>query len=210
MKFIVLRFLILCAIYCILNVIADKYIYTKEFYYRLLSDNFSIVQIEKLLNSKKENIWIGYLLIPLNYLFKIAIISSEISLALYFTINRFEYKKVLKLVTTSEFIFLIPACIKLIWFLFIKTNFTPQELQNYYPLSLLSFVDLKSNDIWLSYPLKLGNLFEVIYWFLLSYSVSQIIQKKFWYCMRIIFFSYGIGLLFWVSLIMFLTVNLRG
>ncbi len=60
----------------------------------------------------------------------------------------------------AGFILLIPGLVKIIWFLFIQTNYTIQDLQLFYPFSLLNLVNSGMLEPCLLYPLQVLNLFE--------------------------------------------------
>ncbi len=203
-----LIFIALCCIYGLLNFVADKHIYTDEYYYNLLGEKLNFERIEKIINNKKENIWFGYILIPIIYIIKFTLIAGILSIGLFFILNRFEFKKAFYLAIIAEYIFLIPALLKLLWFLVIQTDYQEVDLQSFYPLSSLNFFDYQSLDKWLLYPLKLLNLFEVTYWFVLAYGIAKIIKQDLASGMKVVLASYGAGLVLWVALVMFLTVNL--
>ncbi|GAB3250601.1 hypothetical protein GCM10027347_08480 [Larkinella harenae] len=57
------------------------------------------------------------------------------------------------------------------------------------------------------YPLQTANLFEFAYWFLLAYGVSDACKEPFSKAFSLVRSSYGVGLLLWVTLVVFVTVT---
>ncbi|WP_245859440.1 hypothetical protein [Spirosoma aerolatum] len=108
----------------------------------------------------------------------------------------------------AEMVLLLPSVIKLLWFLFVQTDYSLTDLQLFYPLSVLSLVGADSVAPYLLYPLQLTNLFELAYWLVLAYGVSQVIDIPMPKAVGLVAASYGSGLLVWVALVMFLTVSL--
>ncbi|WP_332369080.1 hypothetical protein [Spirosoma telluris] len=107
----------------------------------------------------------------------------------------------------SELIFLLPILIKLLWFLFIKTDYDLNDLTLFYPLSLLNLVDAQTIPRYWLAPLQMLNLFEIAYWFLLAYGVADATGLSFKRSFGLVMSSYGVGLVLWVVLVMFLTIT---
>jgi hypothetical protein len=119
-----------------------------------------------------------------------------------------KFKRVLNVTIVAEFIFLVPAFIKLLWFLFVETNFTLRDLQYFYPLSALNMFEQEQLEPWLVYPLQVFNLFELIYWVVLAYLLSkEFPELDVNRSMGVVVGSYGTGLVIWVLLVMFLTLT---
>jgi len=94
------------------------------------------------------------------------------------------------------------------YFYFIKTGYTFQDLQQYYPLSYINFLDLSKLQPWLIYPLQTINLFEVAYFFVLVYGLWKLLKNNYWKSFEIVAVSYGTGLFIWIGFVMFLILNL--
>jgi hypothetical protein len=64
----------------------------------------------------------------------------------------------------AEFVFIVPELLKIIWFLFIKTDPTIPEIRAFYPLSLMHFFDYQTlMGSRFAYPLRAISAFEVLY-----------------------------------------------
>src|SRR4051812_3774993 len=87
--------------------------------------------------------------------------------ALYLNHHQIRFSVLFQLVTLSEFVFLIPALIKVLWFHLAFPGGTLEDWRHLYILSALSLAETVSPDWY--YPLQILNVFEVGYWFLLAY-----------------------------------------
>ena len=114
----------------------------------------------------------------------------------------------LNVVLKAEFIFLLPIILKLVWFYFIHPNYTLADLQGYAPLSLMAIWQHKDIEPWYIYLLQTANLFEVIYCIALSLLLAQKLNISIRRLFVIVICSYGSGVLFWVSIVMFLGLNM--
>jgi hypothetical protein len=119
------------------------------------------------------------------------------------------FGKVLKVILLAEFVLIIPLIIKCIWFFFFKLNYTIEDFQMYYPLSLSNLFNLESISKLLLYPLQLLNFFELLYCIVLGHFISKLINNNFDKAFKIVLSSYVPALIVWVVFVMFLTVTLN-
>jgi hypothetical protein len=106
----------------------------------------------------------------------------------------------------AEFIFFIPAIIKIIWFPGYHPGSTLTEWHRFYALSALSLCPGAPADY--SYALQTLNLFEVGYWFLLGYGVSKATSLNYDLSLRLVVVSYLPLLFIWIALVTFSTLML--
>ena len=107
----------------------------------------------------------------------------------------------------AELLFLLPVLIKILWFLFVQTDYDLNDLTQFYPLSVLNFFDADAIPRYWLYPLQVLNLFEVAYCFLLAYGVADVTGFSFKRSFGLVMSSYGVGLVLWVVLVMFLSIT---
>jgi hypothetical protein len=81
-------------------------------------------------------------------------------------------------VIIAEFVFLLVPIFKIIWFYFFQTNYTLEDIQYFYPLSALNIVDYKELEPWLIYSSQVLNLFELIYWLILTNFIGNITETN--------------------------------
>lgn len=211
--------LLITSISLFLYYITDSVLTNREVYHRHFADRLTYEQIDKLLEKGQIYAWLKYLIVGFSYLCKFLLTSFCLYLGYFLSSSKVKIRfgDIFKIVVLSEIIFFIPVIIRLFWFSFVKTNYTLQDLQFFYPLSALNFFD-NQLEPWLTYPLQILNLFEITYWILLAYGMNRILTPPFEKqitensmdlesAFRLVVTSYGTGLIIWVALVMFLTLN---
>jgi len=176
-------------------------------YYNFFSNQFSYDRIEDIIVQSKQWQWLSYIAIPVILIVKLSLITTCLGLGFFFTSNRFDFKVFFNIAVFAELIFLFPILIKLLWFLFVKTDYDLNDLTLFYPLSALNLVDTETLPRYWLAPLQTLNLFEFAYWFLLAYGVADATGFSFKRSFGLVMSSYGVGLILWVVLVMFLTVT---
>ncbi|WP_461099526.1 hypothetical protein [Spirosoma luteolum] len=179
-----------------------------ELYFNGLADQMTFEQIENFIDQSRQWSWLPYIILPVFNLFKFLVIASLVSLGYYFVFDRWVFRPFFLVVIQAELVLLLPAVVKLLWFLFVKTDYSLNDLQFFYPLSLLNLLEPQEVAKWLLYPLQLTNLFELAYWLMLAYGVAQIVKLPMPKAFGLVAASYGTGLLVWVAFVMFLTVSM--
>ncbi|WP_374540652.1 hypothetical protein [Flavobacterium sp.] len=173
--------------------------------------------IDEYLSNYNKLKWFSYVIIPLFLLVKTTLIASIIYIgAFFYSKVKVTFKQLFNAIVKAEFVFLGVGILKIIWFYFFQTNYTLEDLQYFYPLSALNIVGYKGIDAWFIYPLQTLNLFELAYWFLLSFYVGKIAsptknkeENKYPidFGLKIVASSYGSALLLWIVVVMFFTLN---
>lgn len=202
----IIYFLVLSVLILILGEFNKLLLNIDELFISTLSEQLTSVQIEGLLNMQEKWEWLGFALIPILLLIKVAVIALIIDLGCFFFNKEIKYKKLFNIVVKAEFIFLLVIVFKTIWFYFFKTDYTFEDLQYSYPLSALSIVGYEGIKSWLIYPFQVLNLFEVAYWFILAYLLGKELGEDKDKSLSIVLSSYGTGLLIWVVGVVFLTL----
>lgn len=141
---------------------------------------------------------IQYLTIPLVYLWKFTIISFVIWVGCFMFGYKVTYSNCWSIVLISEFIFIIPELIKIIWFMFIDTDPNYNTVLNFYPLAAINLFDVEQLQKRFVYPLKALNLFEVVYWVALVYGVQAFAKKNRTTAVFIVASSYILLFLLWL------------
>ncbi len=177
--------------------------------YNFYSEQFAQDQVEKLLESQQKWAWLGYAIIPLLILIRSGLVALSLSIGVFFydMEQKIAFKHFFRVALIGEFILALVGYFKFGYFYFVKTDYTLQDLQQYYPLSYINFLDIKKLEPWLIYPLQTINLFEVAYFFVLVYGMHKLLKNKYWKSFEIVALSYGTGLAIWLGLVMFLTLN---
>lgn len=188
----------------------NHFINTNDIIYNFYSDLLTYQQLEQLLESQKKWYWLGYAIIPLVILFRVSLVTLCLSVGMFFynTENQVKFKYLFKVVLLGEFIFVLLTYFKFFYFYLIKTDYTLQDIQQFYPFSYINFLTIENLEPWLVYPLQVINLFEIGYFFILVHGLCKLLKNKYWKSFEIVTVSYGTGLAIWIALIMFLTLNI--
>jgi len=203
----ILRLISLFFFSCLLIKVGQYLLVDEELYYNAYSGQLSYDHIKDLIDRGKQWEWIKYIFIPVFYSLKLTLVAGVIAIGSYLTTNQFYFKQFFGAAIFAELIFLLPVLIKLLWFLFVQTDYNLHDLNLFYPLSLLNITGIENIPSYWLYPLQTLNLFEIAYWLLLAHGVSEVTGQSFRQGFGLVISSYGTGLLLWIVLIMFLTIT---
>lgn len=183
---------------------------TNDLLVNFYSEELAKDQLEQLLENQQKWAWIGYSILPLLILIRTSLVSFclSIGLFLYDIENKIQFKQFFRIAVIGEFVLVFVGVFKSLYFYFIKTEYTLQDLQQFYPLSYINFLDVENLEPWLVYPLQTINLFEITYFFVLVYGMHKLLKNNYWKSFEITAASYGTGLLIWLGLVMFITLNI--
>ncbi|WP_461632469.1 hypothetical protein [Labilibaculum euxinus] len=172
-----------------------------------LSDQLDHERLTSLLQTQQKIEWFVYLLLPIAVAAKIILITFCFKIGAI--LNNTKKNSFIKTVIFSEYFFIGLGLVKSIWFFSHKNILTIEYVQNFHPFALINLFDISALESWIQFPLQTLNLFEVIYWFILTWLISKELKVKFWKSFEFVMSTYGIGLLIWVVFVMFLTINMN-
>jgi hypothetical protein len=141
---------------------------------------------------------IKFLSVPLVYLWKFTVIAFVVWIGCFMFGYRVTYGQCWGVVIGAEYIFLVPEILKILWFMFVKTDPTYNDISGFYPLSLMHFVDYDMIDKRWAYPLRALNVFEIVYWFLLVEGIQHYARKDKKYVWIIVACSYILIFFLWL------------
>lgn len=201
---------IIIILYIFVSYLTNKFLSLEDLIYGFYSEQFAKEQIEQIIQNKEKWSWINYAIIPVLILIRGSLVALCLNVGLFFydTENKIKFKQLFRIALLGEFVLVLVGFVKLLYFLFIKTDYTLQDIQQFYPLSYINFLDIENLEPWLIYPLQTINLFEIAYFFVLVYGVHKLLKNNYWKSFEITAASYGTGLVIWLGLVMFLTLNL--
>lgn len=192
--------------------LAKHFLNTEELLYNFYSDQLAHQQVEKLIKSQGKWMWVGYAVIPLIVIIRSSLVAMCLSIGNFlYNINETEsikFKYFLRIALFGEFVLLLVGLFKFGYFYFLKTDYTLLDLQQYYPLSFINFLNISSLEPWVIYPLQTINLFEFGYFLVLVVGLWRLLKNKYWRSFEIVAVSYGTGLVIWLGMIMFLMLNM--
>ena len=177
-------------------------------YYNTLIDQISEDQVQKFFSLQNKLKWLSYLITSIFLIVKISIIAAILDIGCFFFDKKITYRRLFNIVIKAEFIFLGVIVSKTIWFYVFQQEYTLEDLQYFYPFSVLNIIGYQGVQSWYIYPLQLLNLFELAYWITLAYLLGKELKIATKKGLKIVASSYGIGLVIWVVAVMFLTLNI--
>lgn len=199
--------IIIFGIYIFLSFIIENMILTDQFFYENLSAQIPIYSIDGILESRERFWWTSYLIQIVSVLCKVLFAALCIFVGIVLSDIEFSFRDLFRSVIIAEIIFIIAQAIYLINLYVNRAELTFDTMANYFPISMLSFYGVENIVPWLHYPLQTLNLFEVAYILCISWLLSKQWKPNFVESLNIVLPSYGIGLLIWMVLVVFLTLQ---
>jgi hypothetical protein len=186
----------------------DHVLIDDSLYFDFLGDKLSYERINHIIQKKKDLKWLSYTLMPLFTLLKCFAVSTCLYTGALLDRSENRFADFFKVSLLAEFIWLFPTLVKIIWFGFIHRSYGLDDLMYFSPASLLAVFDRHTLDAWLIYPLRIANLFEVIYWLSLAFLLMPILKKRFSQSLNFVSYTYGIALFIWALFIMFIKLSM--
>lgn len=199
-------FTILLTLSLLLTFLIKTYVMIDDVFYNSLGEQLSLERIEKILESKQKTNLSSYIFQSVFLILKILTISLILLTGVFFFNDKSSFNSIVGIVIKAEFIFLFPPLITLVWFGFLQSTYTFSDIDNLAPFSLLNITGSEV-EVWMRYPLKVINAFEIVYIILLAYGLSQHTGTGFSRSLENVLRSYGLALLLWVTFVVFLIVN---
>lgn len=189
------------------NYFMNEFIFSEDVLYDALDDQLSIDHIATIVYLMNKWKWIGYLLIPVVLLVKIYMISFCIEIGAIFRGYNISMKIIVHIVLLAEPAIVAGQIIRTA-LLYLSGYNSINEIQYFYPLSILNLFNYANLESWLIYPLQMINLFVVTYFFILAYGLSMILKKNFARMISFTVSTYGTCLLIWILLVMLINVSI--
>ena len=203
-----LLFILLSSLTIIISKTGNNLLNIEELYYQSLTINLSDQQIDRIFEIQKKIQWLNYIVVPIIIAIKTILISSILYIGLMLLdMQKISFNKLWNIVLQAEFIFAFANICKIVWFYIFKTTYNLQEIQYFYPLSLLNIIDYSNLEIWFIYLFQVFNLFELSYIIFLAYRIGKSTNTNTDCGLKLIGVSYIPVLFLWVATVMFFTLN---
>ena len=211
-NFIIFIGIVLC--YFLLIYLDKTYITTNSKIIDFLAKDYPSKVVQDYIDSRQKWWWLDYTVTPVLTGIKILVVAfclNFIKLLDLPGLEKIKFSDFVTLVLIAEIVFVIAGFYKFINFYWIETDYTLENLQTYYPISLVNLKEYISTEKWLSYPLQLVNLFELFYWGILAWGIWEFSDQKinFPKSFGLTALTYGTGLLFWTGVVSFLILNVQ-
>jgi len=192
--------------------INSNFVATDSKIFNFLSKDYPSEVAKNYLESQKKWWWVSYAVTPLLIGIKVLMVTfclNFIKLLDLEGLEKVKFSDFLFLALIAEFVFVIAGFYKFVNFHWIDTDYTLEDLQTYYPISLINIREYISTEKWLAYPLQLVNLFELFYWGFLAWGIYELSDQKLkpFKSFGLVFLTYGVGLIFWTGVVCFMILN---
>lgn len=187
-----------------------KYVLINEVvFYNAYSEQLTYDRAKQLFEGFQNMSWVSYVLSPVILFIKFFLISLLLYTGIIF--NNLQYKvplgSVFKIVIASDIVFLLASLTKFLWFYLFAGNYNLNDINFFYPLSLINIFKVEEvKKIWI-YPMQTVNLFHIAYLILLSYGLNDVCKIAKYDSERIVLLSYLPGLVLWQTFIMFISID---
>ena len=180
-----------------------EFVYDDDYWSYVLQDKFTLSQIRMFLQKKNSSEWIMLIGVPIALFLKVGVVTLCILCGIFIFNEELSTFSVFRICLKAEFIFLIPPIIQLVWFGF-NSNHSIHQISSFPSFSLRDLFDNSTLDKRLAYPLGILNIFEVAYILTIAYSIAVELNSTFTYSLRLVAFSYGLAILLWVMVVVYM------
>ncbi len=210
----ILLFTIITVVYFALVFLDRSFISTQSKIFDFLSKDYPNDIVQNYMESQKKWWWVGYAVTPVLIGIKVLLVAfclNFIKLLDLEGLEKVKFSDFVFLALIAEFVFVLAGVYKFVNFYWIDTDYTLEDLQTYYPISLINLREHISMEKWLAYPLQLVNLFELFYWGILAYGIYELSDQKIkpLKSFGLVAMTYGVGLLFWTGVVCFLILSVQ-
>ncbi|HOW41809.1 MAG TPA: hypothetical protein PL123_14790 [Bacteroidales bacterium] len=179
-------------------------------FFNTYSEQMTYERSMELFKKIREFSWISYLLTPLILIIKFSVLSLVVYIGFFISGFHKEVSlgSIFTVVVASEIVIVFASLTKFLWFAFFAGNYTLDEMNFFYPLSLINlFTQTEVAKYWI-YPLQSVNLFQIAYILMLAIGFAKVSSVKREKSDVIVLVTYGSALILWIAFIMFLTIDI--
>jgi hypothetical protein len=202
-------FLMITVCYFIIFWLSKNVLINEVVFYNSYSEQLTYERSMRLFDEINRLSWINYVFLPLLLLLKFTFISIVLYTGVFFCDlhRKISFGIIFRIVIASEIVFVIAGFIKFLWFYLFAGNYDINEINFFYPLSLINLFHVSEvNKFWI-FPLQSVNVFQVLYILFLSYGLNKAGQIERSESEKVVIYSYMPALVFWIVLIMFISID---
>jgi hypothetical protein len=203
------HFVLITVCYLVLLWLSRNILINDLVIYNSYSEQLTYERALRLFEEMERLSWINYVAIPFVFLIKFILISIVLYIGIFFcSLNTsISFGSVFRTVIACEIVFVLAGMLKFLWFYFFVSDYNLNDINFFYPLSLINLFRISEIDkVWI-YPLQSVNLFQVIYILLLSSGLCFTTKLRKTDSDKVVLLSYVPALLFWIVLIMFFSID---
>jgi len=197
-----------CVSYALVLHIQQKYVLTEQVYYNTLGEQLTIERIDAFIDKQNTWTWLRYFFIPVTLLFQTFLVSICLATGAILLDYKLKFSAIFGIVVKASVIYAIGKLVYMMVVQFMDIQ-TIEDLMKADVFSLLGWTGAENVPTWLQYPLSVVNVFELGFWLLLAGGMGYLLQKHWTRMINFVTVTYGVGLVVWVLLIVFLQLNLQ-
>ena len=186
--------------------LTNEFVLTERLLQSDWSETFDSDRVLAMLEHRRKWAAIGYGAIPLTLSLKMLFAAMCLATGCAVAGWSFRFRDLFRAVVHAEIVFATAALVHLAWSLFGEDFGSLSDYAGFYPLSALHFVSIDSSELWMAYPLKTLNVFEVAYVGALALGAERVLHQPPKRVLTLVVCSYGTGLLLLVSAVTFLSL----
>lgn len=206
LNFPIIYFIIIyISLYIIFTYFSHYILLSDELYYATFKDIVGLDNMSNIIKQQKIIQKIGYAFLPIIILIRISYTSICLLTGTFLSEIKLTFKECFNIATKSDVIFLLALIIKINYHSIIGITSLTDINQSLF--SLLHLLDFEIEP-WAIYPFSVINIFEILYWCIISYFIMHYTKLKFTECLLYLFSTYGLGLIIWTILITYINVLL--
>lgn len=198
-------FVFLCFLATIFTFLSNYYI-TEIIAYNVLSEQYTLEQIQKILNTFKSWQYVAYIFIPVIIIIRILYTSFCLYTGSLFQEYKWEFKKIFNISLKADFIFILSQIVNFYYYLLLKDAHTLNAV-NTNCLSILNWVGQENVPKWLVSALNSASVFELLYIILLVTLIHKSFKQKLIKTTVFVLLTYGVGTYLYIATMTFLYLN---
>ena len=200
-------YLAICGIYTVFAYLTNFFLFTENLYYTSLGEQYTIEQVQQLLNLNKSWENIGYLFIPIIVTFRAFYTSFCLYIGDLIEESHWKFKPLFNISLKADIAFCLNSGCNFYYYMLSENHKTIDDL-TINCASLLKIVGKENIPNWLILAFNSINAFELLYVVLLIVMLK--INFRITYLKSIVFvlLTYGVGNYLYLTAMTFLYLNL--
>lgn len=197
-------FIFIISLLVLISLIQQELFLEKEISSMMLD---TVVDKTEMLSFIKKIKWISLLIIPIIVIVRVAYSAGCMFVGgVYDSNSNVKYKDMFNIALKCDIVFLLYVLYNFILLLTVDVgNLTNVSRYS----SFAYFFNIATIEQWILVPVMALNIFEILYWFLLSKFYSVFYRKTFWESFKFVMSTYGTGLFIYIIFSMFIILYVQ-
>jgi len=192
-------------IYILFTFLLNYILLDDAIFHKSFDKTIGVDLVTQLIDQQRIYQKFGYGFVPIILLLRGLYTSACLVIGNLFTEQNLKFSQCFNMAIKADIIFLIELIMRIDYFSIFKAD-SVQEI-DVHLFSIVQWVGVDNIEKWQLYPMNVSNIFELIYWILLTLFLSYYTKKSFVNSLGFVTKTYGFGLLLWIAFVMFLVLN---